>query len=178
MGINRASVREAERRRVKVAIGKFARSCLEAGFGAEVGAGAGAALRHYALRLEDPRAQPAELPPFPTEEDGDGATEIDISVPKEVEAALAGVAEERQAPLRLVVEHAIFVYCADLDAAASGPPSPDPSQEAANDPRYGDYARPGEEFDPPRPRRQVHSGGPLARDLGDRPRSSGGLGRR
>ena len=163
---------------MRVSIGKFSRAGIEAGFGPDVSAGAEAALRDYALRLESSESPPG-LPPFaPEAAEADAAVlELDLAVPPEVEESLIGEARERGVPVERIVAHAIYVFLADRDAAAG-----EGSEQAQEDPaarRYLDDALPTSKESEPSGRGASPRGHrSLPRGLWDRGRSGGGPGRR
>lgn len=104
---------------MRVALGTFARSGIEARFGSDVGAGVEAALRHYTRRLRSRRA-PIAIPPFRRDRPQSGTeAEIDLSVGSEVEEALEAEAGRQDVPVSLLSSHAVLVYLADIDAASS-----------------------------------------------------------
>jgi hypothetical protein len=101
---------------MKIMLGTFACICIETRFGADLGAGAQAALRHYARRLRSSR-KPVPVPiflPEPTAEDTRVA--IELTVEPEVREILEREALEREVLLDHLLSHAVFVYLADLDS--------------------------------------------------------------
>jgi hypothetical protein len=131
---------------LKVALEPFARTCIESVFGQDLSAGTEAAVRYYANRLESER-QPELVPTFlvptflwddETETHSDADVEFEVTVPAEVEATLAAEARRNDVPMERIVDHAVFVYAADLDAAAEKVKA----KEAKTSPRYRVYAHP------------------------------------
>lgn len=141
---------------MKVALEPFARTCIESVFGRDLTAGTEAAVRYYANRLASER-KPELVPTFlvptslwdrdlvPTslcdeeaETQTDTDVEFEVTVPAEVEAALAAEAVRNQVPMERIVDHAVFVYAADLDAAAGEVKA----KEAKTSSRYRVYAHP------------------------------------
>lgn len=109
---------------MRVALEPFARESFES-LGLDPSAGTRAAVRHYLRRLRSQR-RPAAIPDFrrglqvgpPT------GVEIEIAVSHEVERALAREAGRQGVPVDLVVNHAAFVYLADMEAPAEDPEPP------------------------------------------------------
>ncbi|MGB7587355.1 MAG: hypothetical protein WBM00_01460 [Solirubrobacterales bacterium] len=105
---------------MKIALGKFARFGLETRFRNDVGVGVQAALLHYARRLRSGRP-PVDIPALfrsqaPAPHDAGGT--FYLPVDPEIEVALERKALEHRVPVGQVLDHAVFVYLADLDAAA------------------------------------------------------------
>jgi hypothetical protein len=109
---------------MKINIGTFARSGIEARLGPDIPNGVRAALRHYAQRVEAGRA-PVRYPRFrlgePSWAPGSG---LELAVEPEVRSVLRE--ESRGQPGNPSVEqlaaHAVFVYLADLDEAIGSEP--------------------------------------------------------
>jgi len=108
---------------MRVVLGTFACTGIEAFLGRDIAAGVQAALRHYTRRSRvDARGARVLAPLSEPALAGSGA-DLELSVDPEVEAAL-----EREASasggmsVDQVVAHAVLVYLADLDRA-SGPGS-------------------------------------------------------
>ncbi len=103
---------------MRVALGTFARSGIEARLGVDLAAGVQVALRHYAHRLKL-GWRPVEFPRFrreyPLEATG---VDFELSVEPEVRRALEREARKFAAPVELLMAHAVFVYLADLDEAS------------------------------------------------------------
>lgn len=104
---------------MKVTLGKFARSGIESQVGGDVAAGVQAALTHYASRPDSVRAS-LPAPRFLREllsSEQEGLVELKIGP-----AMLRCVEWEAQRQSRTVdeiAEHAVLVYLADLDEAAT-----------------------------------------------------------
>ncbi len=104
---------------MKIELGKFALSSIEAHSGADLAGGVRAALHHYVYRLKSSLAligPPRFLIEGTRSERAAGAFEV--AVPPEIEATLEGHARRHQVPLSQVLAHAVFTYLADLEAAA------------------------------------------------------------
>jgi hypothetical protein len=102
---------------VKVTLGQFALTALEARFGIDIAAGVGAALVHYVRRLRSGRP-PVLLPRFSkVAAPEQAATTVDLRVEPEVSTALAREAYRQHASVEQLITHAVFVYLADIDAA-------------------------------------------------------------
>jgi hypothetical protein len=105
---------------MRVALGKFARSSIEARFGPDIAAGVQAALLHYTRRLKSGRP-PVGIPrlsrgPVPL----DTGAAFELAVSQDMQAALEREARRHKVPVGQIVEHAVFVYLADLDSASEG----------------------------------------------------------
>jgi hypothetical protein len=102
---------------VRVALGTFARSGIEAHLGSDLAVGVQAALLHYTRRLGSGR-KPPQLPHFldglPREPSAAG---FEIPVDPEIEQILEREVRRQGAPLEQLAAHAVFVYLADLDRA-------------------------------------------------------------
>jgi hypothetical protein len=102
---------------VRVALGTFARSGIEAHLGSDLGVAVQAALLHYTRRLDSNR-KPPQLPHFcrgrPLETSG---ADFEIPVDPEVQRILEGEARRQGTPVEQLAAHAVFVYLADLDRA-------------------------------------------------------------
>ncbi len=115
---------------MKIALSKFARFGLETRFRHDVAAGVEAALIHYSRRLRSARP-PVEMPTLyrgqmPTLQDAGGTFYLRLD--PEVEGALERKALKHDLPVEEVLNHAVFVYLADLDAAEPVPSSDAPDQ--------------------------------------------------
>jgi hypothetical protein len=115
---------------VKVVLGKFARTGIEAETGADLAVGVRAALAHYTRRLRSKWA-PIGPPDFCLGTvQADQADVFELSVGAETEAALRREASRYQVGVDEILSHAVLTYLADKDAALAGPtpfagPSPD-----------------------------------------------------
>lgn len=104
---------------MKIALGDFARSSIEAQLGSDLAAGVELALRQYAWRLRSSQ-RPPRFPRFRCEPSADASgTELDLAVDPEVQQILEQEmreAERPPSPEQLAV-HAVFAYLAELDRA-------------------------------------------------------------
>jgi hypothetical protein len=101
---------------VRVALGKFARSGMEARLGSDFAEGVRLALRHYVRRLRSGHV-PVGLPRFSSQFRDAGAVTIEVPVGPEIEAALERECRRQAASVEQLAAHAVFVYLADLDRA-------------------------------------------------------------
>lgn len=102
---------------MKVALGAFACSCIEDRLGVDLPTGLEQALRHYVRRLGS-ATTPVPFPGFAREQDSDGgATELELPVEPEIEAALVKESRAQSVPMEQLLNHAVFVYLADLDSS-------------------------------------------------------------
>lgn len=104
---------------MKVELGKFALSSIEAHSGADLAGGVRAALHHYVYRLGSSLALTGP-PRFLVEgtRSERATSAFEVAVPPEIEAVLESHAHRHQVPLSQVLAHAVFTYLADLEAAA------------------------------------------------------------
>jgi hypothetical protein len=100
---------------MRVALGEFACFCVASRFGPDLGGGIQSAARHYSRQLRS-TSSPAwlRLPkwvdtPF---------VELDVPIDEEVIDALEREARSRQVDVQQLLNHAVFVYLADLDRHA------------------------------------------------------------
>jgi hypothetical protein len=103
---------------MRVTLGPFACSGIEAFLGRDIASGVEAALRHYSERRDNDPARKALsfLDSYP--ELGCGA-ELEISLDPEVEAVLRRDARQSGGmSVSQVVSHAVLAYLADLDWAS------------------------------------------------------------
>jgi len=104
---------------MKVAMGGFARSSIEAQLGSDLAAGVELALRQYARRLRS-SDRPPRFPRFRAGHlaDASGA-EFDLMIEPEVEQILKRELEQLEQPptAEQLAVHAVFVYLAELDRA-------------------------------------------------------------
>jgi hypothetical protein len=102
---------------MKIALGGFARSSIEAQLGSDLAAGVELALRQYARRLRSSQ-RPPRFPSFSCEPSADVVdTELDLAVDPEVQRILEQELRESErspSPEQLAV-HAVFAYLAELD---------------------------------------------------------------
>lgn len=100
---------------MRVALGRFACSGIEARLGTDVAAGVRAALLHYTRRLRSGR-KPVDLPHrLPDGRPEAPAVDLELSIDPEVERALERETRRQGASLQQLATHAVFVYLADLD---------------------------------------------------------------
>jgi hypothetical protein len=105
---------------VKIVLGKFACFCLKTRFEADFGTGIQVALSHYVCRLKSQRA-PIAVPTFYGSAPFDGEkAELELAVEPEIQETLTREARRQEVPVSRLLTHAVFVYIADLDAAAHG----------------------------------------------------------
>jgi hypothetical protein len=98
---------------MKVELGKFACFCVESRFGSNLDIGVQSAARHYCRRLRSASSPSPGLrlprmaeSPF---------VELEVSLDEEVLAPLEREARCRSVDVQQVLNHAVFVYLADLD---------------------------------------------------------------
>ncbi len=105
---------------MKITLGKFARTGIEARMGGDIPGAVEMGLVHYTRRLRSGRS-PVGVPFFCKEEaPGDTDAAIDISVGPETKAALEEEARRQQVPVTQLLTHAVLVYLADLDTIFGG----------------------------------------------------------
>lgn len=103
---------------MKVRLGKFGRFSLERQLAMDPAVCIQAALLHYTLRLRSgtkPVAPPRFLPDLGS---FGRPPAIELSVAPELEAALKLEARRHDVSLDRVLQHALYVFIADLDAAS------------------------------------------------------------
>lgn len=98
---------------MRVALGEFACFCVANRFGADIGSGIQAVARYYSRKLASqadsgPRSRlPGRLEkPF---------VEFDVPLDEEVVARLNREARARSVDIQQLLNHAVFVYFAELD---------------------------------------------------------------
>jgi hypothetical protein len=98
---------------MRVALGEFACLCVANRFGADLASGIQAAARYYSRKLASQAdfGPPARLPqrlekPF---------VELDVAIDEEVLDRLEDEARSCAVDLQALLNHAVFVYLADLD---------------------------------------------------------------
>jgi hypothetical protein len=98
---------------MRVALGEFACFCIASRFGADVGFGIQSAARYYSRRsasqagFRSPLGLPKRIEnPF---------VELDVPIDEEVVDRLEREAERRSVDVQQVLNHAVFVYFAELD---------------------------------------------------------------
>jgi hypothetical protein len=125
---------------VKVLLDPFTLGSVEGRFGAEPRRGVEAAARHYALRLRS-QSPPPEVPLFMRGEKVDPATatEIQVTLPDDVHAALSQEARRQGVDSDRIVAHAVFVFVHDIEAGDRV--DVDPAEEDGDLSRYGGHAK-------------------------------------
>lgn len=99
---------------MKVKLGSFARSAIEARLGTDVPAGVEAALLHYARRVKSGQ-KPVAYPDFVEQSSVGPDGEFEVSLTPEVERVLTDEMRKQGLSLDQVAAHAVFVYLADLE---------------------------------------------------------------
>lgn len=103
---------------MRVSLGTFACSCIEARFGGALAATVEAALGDFADRCETGSGSPP-VPRFWLERGSTGkAIDFDISVDRRIRPILEREARRQELPVERLLTHAVFVYLAN-------PPAPD-----------------------------------------------------
>lgn len=106
---------------MRIALGTFACSGIEAHLGADVQAGVRAALLHYAQKLKSGR-RPLELPLFCRDQSAKEATvSFDLTVDAHTQAALEQEAARQGTTVSKLAVHTVMVYLAELDFLAVPP---------------------------------------------------------
>jgi hypothetical protein len=105
---------------VRVTLGKFARTGIEAFFGSDVPAGVHAALVHYLSRLRSGPA-PLRLPRGwpPPQAAAEAGARFEVAVESDLEQRFEHESRRQEATVEGLVAHAVLVYLADVDRAAS-----------------------------------------------------------
>jgi hypothetical protein len=100
-------------RGMRVALGEFACFCVANRFGADLGCGIQSAARYYSRKLASPAASAPRLGlprrlenPF---------VELEVPIDAEVRDRLELEAQIRSVDVQQLLNHAVFVYFADLD---------------------------------------------------------------
>jgi hypothetical protein len=99
---------------MRIALGTFTRTGIEAQLGSDLGAAVQAALCHYAGKLKAGRP-PIDPPSFAREPAAAESVALDLSVDSEVEALLEREAVRQQTSLSQLAAHTVLVYLAELD---------------------------------------------------------------
>lgn len=101
---------------MKVALGTFTRSGLEAHLGTDIPAGVQAALRAYARRLRSGPAPIGPPPPFPCKQaESGGELDIELAVDGETQALLEQEAARQETTVSRLAVHTVIAYLAELD---------------------------------------------------------------
>jgi hypothetical protein len=98
---------------MRVALGEFACFCVASRFGADLGFGIQSATRYYSRKLASPAGVGPRLRlprrlenPF---------VELEVSIDPEVRDRLEREARDRSVDVQQLLNHAVFVYFAELD---------------------------------------------------------------
>lgn len=112
-------------RRVRVSLGTFACSCIEARFGGDADAAIEAALDRYADRIEA-HAEDLPVPHFWLErEETEALVERDVQLDSRRCRLFEGEARERDLTLEQLLTHAVFLHLGNFPAS-----QPDPAAAA------------------------------------------------
>ncbi len=104
---------------MRITLGTFACSGIEAQLGSDLGSAVQAALCHYAGKLKSGRP-PIGPPNFARPASAaDTAVALDLSVDSETEALLEREAARQQTSLSQLAGHTVLVYLAELDFLSS-----------------------------------------------------------
>jgi hypothetical protein len=103
---------------MRIALGTFARSAIEARLGPDLGISVGAALLHYGRRLRSGPA-PVAFPRFRREERSLSVPdlEVELTMDAATRSALEREGERQGTSVGQLAAHAVLVYLADLDKA-------------------------------------------------------------
>lgn len=98
---------------MRVALGEFACFCVASRFGADLGVGIQSAARHYSRKLSSQaESAPRSRLPKPLDEP---FLELDVPIDSEVAERLEREALVRSVDVQQLLNHAVFVYFAELD---------------------------------------------------------------
>lgn len=104
---------------MRIALGTFARSGIEAQLGADLSSVVQAALSHYAGKLKSGRP-PIGPPSFARQASAaETAVALDLTVDSETEALLEREAARQQTSVSQLAGHTVLVYLAELDFLGS-----------------------------------------------------------
>lgn len=104
---------------VKISIGTFVRSSIEARFGSDVARVLREACIHYARRLRSGR-KPLRVPRFYRRlGPGIGSTSVEFLLDERVRKQLESEAKRQHVQMDELLLHAALVYLADLDSASA-----------------------------------------------------------
>jgi hypothetical protein len=114
---------------MKVALGKFACSGLEAHLGTDVPAAVRKSLVFYRQKLRAGRP-PVDPPRFPLRGSDEEKVVFDVDVDPRCQALLADEADRRGTTLSALAAHAVMIYLAELEFLdlTSPPPGSSPGQ--------------------------------------------------
>lgn len=98
---------------MRVALGEFACFCVASRFGADLGCGIQSAARHYSRKLSS-QAETGSRLRLPKRLDRP-FVEVDVPLDAEVVARLEREAMVRSVDVQQLLNHAVFVYFAELD---------------------------------------------------------------
>jgi len=105
---------------MRVSLGKFACSGIEAHLGEDIPAGVRAALSHYVRKLKAGRG-PLDPPTFLDLTPAEPQATFDLSVDAETEAVLGQEAARQGTTLSQLASHTVMVYLAELDFLGIAP---------------------------------------------------------
>ena len=106
---------------MKVALGKFACSGIEAHLGDDIPAGTRKALFHYARKLKAGRRPPAPPRFLVDQAPREPAVAFDLAVDPETEAMLEREALRQRTTLSQLAAHTVLVYLAELEFLGVSP---------------------------------------------------------
>jgi hypothetical protein len=101
---------------MKVALGEFACFCVASRFGSDLGFGIESAARYYSRKLSA-QAETAPRLRLPKRLESP-FVELDVPLDAEVVARLEQEASTRSVDVQQLLNHAVFVYFAELDRGA------------------------------------------------------------
>jgi hypothetical protein len=100
---------------MRVALGQFACTGIEAHIGDDIPTGVRKALFHYAAKLKAGRC-PIEVPRFLADQDGyDAVVDFELTVDAETEAMLEREAQRQQTTTTELVAHTVLTYLAEIE---------------------------------------------------------------
>jgi hypothetical protein len=98
---------------MRVVLGEFACLCVASRFGADIAYGIQSATRYYSRRLASPAGSRSRLRPLRRIENP--FVELDVPIDADVVDRLEREAAVRSVDVQQLLNHAVFVYFADLD---------------------------------------------------------------
>jgi hypothetical protein len=101
---------------VRVELGKFACSGIEAQLGSDIRAGVRLALSHYALRLQSGRT-PTPFPRYVKGLDRSAQAAYEVDLDPDDHATLEREASQRGTTTDELASHAVMTFLADMDMA-------------------------------------------------------------